>query len=106
MHEELVLHSDVKTQHLAGDLLHYSYYRVEEHIQREKKYAKLAAEKDKAMRKSPSAVLSYLKAAFRFLKMYILKLGFLHGKNGYQLCLISAKGKIWRHQFLVDSIGS
>jgi len=45
VHEELKFHTPVKRQHLNGDLLHYSYYSVEEHAARQVRYATLAAEK-------------------------------------------------------------
>ena len=106
VHEELKLSPDTSIEHLKGDLLHYSYYTIDEHIRREKKYAELAAQGDKVKGRSPSVILSYIKACFKFLNMYIFKLGVLDGSSGFMLCKIAAKGKIWRNEFLMHSIRS
>ena len=89
VHEELVYARTVTQKQLAGDLLHYSITDKEDHIARIHKYNKLA-------RKYPNRMIAYLSAISTFVKLYILKLGFLDGKLGYQLCLISAKAKVWR----------
>ena len=89
VHEELVYTNTVTQKHLTGDLLHYSIKDKEDHIARIHKYNKLA-------RKYPTRMIGYLSAISTFVKLYIIKLGFLDGKLGYQLCLISAKAKVWR----------
>lgn len=95
VHETLFVGNLPNTK-VEGDLLHYSYYTKEEHIAREKKYAKLAAERAAERGKSYSSLENYLSAFTKFLKMYLIKGGFLHGKTGFTLCAIAAKGKIWR----------
>ncbi len=89
VHEKLVFAQNPSVVKLQGDLLHYSIESKQDHIQREKKYASLA-------KKYPNRFAAWMAAIFKFFKMYILKLGFLEGKLGFQLCLISAKSKLWR----------
>ena len=89
VHEELVLTKPTAIHHLRGDLLHYSIKDKEDHIARIHKYNKLA-------RKYPNRLIAYLSAISTFIKLYIVKLGFMDGRLGLQLCLISAKAKIWR----------
>lgn len=89
VHEHLVYNKPVSEKLLHGDLLHYSIKDKQDHIARIYKYNKLA-------RKYPSRLVAYTSAILTFAKLYILKRGFLEGKLGYQLCLISAKAKIWR----------
>jgi len=89
VHEQLVYAKPVSEVLLQGDLLHYSIKDKEDHIARIHKYNLLA-------RKYPNRLVAYLSALITFVKLYIIKLGFLDGKLGYQLCLISAKAKIWR----------
>lgn len=98
VHENLKLDPGIEQSLLSGDLLHYSYSSKEEHIAREKKYARLAAERDQE--RLNSWLMAYIKAAAKFLHMYILKLGVLDGSAGLQICLISAKGKLWKHQYI------
>jgi len=89
VHEELVHVDTVTEKHLVGDLLHYSIKDKDDHIARIHKYNKLAS-------KYPNRLVAYLSAISTFIKLYIVKLGILDGKLGYQLCLISAKAKVWR----------
>lgn len=100
VHEKLIVEPGLDRLFLNGDLLHYSYATRQEHIEREKKYARLAAERDKG--KTSLAALAYLKAFVRFVKMYVFKTGFLDGYLGLQLCLISARGKLWKHSYLKE----
>jgi (heptosyl)LPS beta-1,4-glucosyltransferase len=79
----------VKSEIVKGDLLHYSIESKQDHIEREKKYAQLA----KPYANQSAALLA---AMAKFVKMYILKAGFLGGKLGFQLSYISAKAKMWR----------
>ena len=89
VHEQLAFTKPTTEHHLTGDLLHYSIKDKEDHIARIHKYNKLA-------RKYPNRFTAYISAIATFVKLYIVKLGMLEGKLGYQLCLISAKAKVWR----------
>lgn len=89
VHEHLVYGKPISEILLKGDLRHYSIKDKADHIARIHKYNKLA-------RKYPNKLVAYLSAISTFIKLYIVKLGFLDGRLGYQLCLISAKAKVWR----------
>ncbi len=89
VHEHLVHITPVQEKLLSGDILHYSIKDKADHIARIKKYNLLA-------RKYPNRLVAFLSAVSTFVKLYIVKRGFLDGKLGYQLCIISAKAKIWR----------
>ncbi len=75
---------------LKGDLLHYSYYTVEEHYRQAEKFAGIAAAAMREKGVSTSVLMIYLKPAVKFIRNYFFKLGFLDGKNGYIICKISA----------------
>jgi glycosyltransferase involved in cell wall biosynthesis len=89
VHEKLVVSEGISNRFIEGDLLHYSIASLQDHMDRERKYAALA-------KKYPNAVAAFFAAAFKFFKMYVLRLGFLDGKLGFQLCFISARAKLWR----------
>lgn len=97
VHEQLEYPNVKKEVVLSGHLLHYSYSTFNEHIAREKKYAKLAATRDR--NKRYNWFYSRMSMIFKFLRMYIFKAGFLEGKKGLQLCIISSKGKIWKYDY-------
>ena len=76
-------------QHLEGDLFHYSYYTIEEHVARANKYSALAAERIAA---SGNASISKMlfNPWWRFVKTYLLKGGFRDGFYGFCFCAITS----------------
>jgi glycosyltransferase involved in cell wall biosynthesis len=75
---------------LEGDLLHYSYYTVQEHIERTRKYADMAARALHAAGKRSSWLKVIVSPAFKFVRNYFLKRGFLDGRAGWTICKIAA----------------
>ena len=90
VHEQLSFLFPLSTFHLKGDLLHYSYYSVEEHAQRQVRYATLAARKAHDAGKQVSALGVWLRPKWNFVRNYIFKGGFLDGHAGYTVCRMSA----------------
>ena len=89
MHEKLIHSLDVVD--LKGDLLHYSYYSISDHIKRIDTYTELGAQM--VLKKGGCFLLlqAVLRAKFKFFRMYILKLGFLDGFYGFVLAVIGAQ---------------
>lgn len=90
VHEKLVCNPEQKETFLKGDLLHYSHFSSLEHRQKSDKYALLKAEEMHQNGKKSSIIKPFASAVFRFFSMYILKLGFLDGAAGFEICYISA----------------
>ncbi|MDR0970041.1 MAG: glycosyltransferase family 2 protein [Lentimicrobiaceae bacterium] len=83
---------DKKTpiHHLQGDLLHYSFYTIEDHKKQIESFSSLGAKSYFKTNRKTSISNIYLSPIARFLKQYFLKLGFLDGKAGFQICRLSA----------------
>ncbi len=90
VHEVLEIVPNARRLFLDADILHFSYYTVEEHKDRVVKYAHLAAMTMAEKGKTISNPMIYIKTAFKFLRNYFLYLGFLDGKNGFVICRMSA----------------
>ncbi|MBI4932123.1 MAG: glycosyltransferase family 2 protein [Bacteroidetes bacterium] len=75
---------------LKGDILHYSYYSVEEHYRQAEKFADISANELKKQGMKILFPMIYLKSAFKFFRNYILNLGFLDGRYGYIICRLTA----------------
>lgn len=90
VHETLVPKADVPVQQLKGDLLHYSYYSIGEHVTRTNKYAELAAQRLVEGGKSGLLFKALFSPGFRFFKNYVLRLGFLDGFYGLVICTVSS----------------
>lgn len=81
---------DKNTGHLKGDILHYSYYSVEDHYKQVEYFTNIASKAFfEAGKKAPLYKLIVNPIA-KFIDHYILHLGFLDGKAGYSISKISA----------------
>jgi glycosyltransferase involved in cell wall biosynthesis len=81
VHERVVTDETVGT--LAGDLLHDSAESLERYLEKQNRYTTLQAERLAARGVRPGAVATALRPLARFLKMYLLRLGFLDGFPGF-----------------------
>jgi glycosyltransferase involved in cell wall biosynthesis len=88
VHETLLLHSP-KIGFLKGDLLHYSFYSVSDHLQKIAYYTDLMAQQEIEKGKKASFLKLYLSPLFKFLKSYFMQLGFLDGYQGFVICWLS-----------------
>jgi glycosyltransferase involved in cell wall biosynthesis len=90
-HDKYELHdTDARTEKLAGNLLHYSYYTIEEHYRQSDKFSTIAAKVLHDRGKKVGFFVPVLKSISKFIRNYILKTGFLDGKNGWIICRITA----------------
>lgn len=92
VHEHLVFDKNTPTHTLSGDLYHYSYHSIEDHWRRVLPYATLGAKKVQKKPKILLALQAVLNPPLRFVKTYLLQLGFLDGYYGLVICLITAYG--------------
>jgi glycosyltransferase involved in cell wall biosynthesis len=87
--------------HIHADILHHSYPTVQSHITKLNRYTELGAEALRTSGRSATLLRAIASGTGRFLRMYILQLGFLDGKAGLVLAINSAFGvylkylKLW-----------
>ena len=90
IHETIHFKKKQTTHFLKGDLLHYSFYSIEQHRQHVKKLSTDAAE-DLFKRGKKSYIFKLLfSPVFTFIKNYFFHLGFLDGYYGFIVCKLSA----------------
>lgn len=75
---------------LKGDLLHYSFASISEHLKKIEKYSELAALAAVANGKNASLFKILVSPKWHFFTEYIIKLGFLDGFYGFVICKLSA----------------
>ncbi|HEX5003605.1 MAG TPA: glycosyltransferase family 2 protein [Bacteroidia bacterium] len=90
IHEQLQFSEHVEMVTLDGDLHHYSYYTIREHLLKSDKYSTLAAAAMFESGKKITMLMIPAKALARFLRVYFLNLGVLDGIYGLVICGISA----------------
>ncbi len=94
-HDRLDLPHGVRPLHLLGDILHYSYYTLDDHRKQIEYFGDIAAHELRAAGKGISWPMIVLKVAAQFIKSYILKLGIFDGATGWTISRMSAYAT-WR----------
>jgi glycosyltransferase involved in cell wall biosynthesis len=82
-HDKLEIDSNEKIVHLEGDILHYTYYTIDEHIQQGNKFSTIAARAYFEQGKRSNILKLLINPVWAFIFSFILKKGFLDGFNGY-----------------------
>lgn len=90
VHEKIIQPANTKVQVLTGDLLHFTYKDLNNYLVKSASYAKAWADSRQAKGKQSSISQGILHAIGCFAKMYLLKRGFLDGKQGLLIALLSA----------------
>jgi glycosyltransferase involved in cell wall biosynthesis len=89
-HDRYEMEASSSIVHLPGDLLHFSYQSVEEHEKKADYFSSIAAKAYFNKGKRSSVFKMVFSPVFRFLRDYIVKLGFLDGKEGFTIARIIA----------------
>lgn len=90
VHESVIIPSGCQVAELDGDILHYSYQNLNHYLVKSAGYAKAWADQRQARGKKASLSQGIIHALGCFLKMYLLKRGFLDGKQGFLIAVLSA----------------
>jgi glycosyltransferase involved in cell wall biosynthesis len=90
VHEKLVAEPGLVMISLNSDIYHYSYYTITEHKNRARYYAGIGSAALAAQEVEVSLPMIYIKTVAKFLRNYIILLGFLDGYYGLVICSIMA----------------
>lgn len=91
VHEGVAM-NDLRQQigHLKGDLLHYSYNTIADHLSKIQLYTELGARADVEKGKKVGLLKLVLGPKWQFFVDFVLRRGFLDGYYGYIVCKNSA----------------
>ncbi|MBL7817457.1 MAG: glycosyltransferase family 2 protein [Saprospiraceae bacterium] len=98
VHEKLIFKGEI--QRLTHDLLHFTYSSFEQFDKKMRHYAALGAQDMFTKGKKMSAFFMVLKVIFKFFSVYILKFGFLDGREGRLIATESSKSIYWKYTAL------
>lgn len=102
IHEQPVFRETAQIAHLNGDLLHYTYYTIDEHYRQADRFASIGAQSLFIKGKKINRWFALAKAFAKFVRNYIVKRGFLDGKHGFTICKISAIETWWKYSRLIQ----
>ena len=93
LHERYEVNPGLPTGHLAGDVLHYSYHSIAQHVSQLNKFTSITAQ-ELAMRGKTDVTAFHLllKPLWKFMHGYFFRLGLLDGFAGLCIASISAWG--------------
>jgi len=100
IHEKFELYQGGTTKHLKGDLLHYSFYSINDHKKQSSKYTSLGAEAYFKMGIKAPFYKVWGGPIVKFIRDYFFNLGFLDGKEGFVICWISAGATFTKYRKL------
>jgi glycosyltransferase involved in cell wall biosynthesis len=98
VHERLEISGRIES--LPGELQHYSFSGQADHWRRGRFYARLWAREKFESGKTAGRFLPALHAAFRWLRGYILRGGFLDGPQGWHIAFICARETYLKYRLL------
>jgi glycosyltransferase involved in cell wall biosynthesis len=102
-HDRLELTEGAKPQHLTGDILHYSYYTLDDHRKQIEYFGNIAARELFNRKKKITWLMVFAKVIAQFVKSYILKLGILDGSAGWTISRMSAYAT-WRKYSMLKNL--
>jgi glycosyltransferase involved in cell wall biosynthesis len=97
-HDKIILRQNCKVQFLKGDILHYTFNSIEEHLERNERMSSIAAQSlfDLGKKKHWSKII--LSPLWSFLNGYFLRLGFLDGYYGFIIATQNAHLSFLKYQ--------
>lgn len=105
VHETLLLPKNVTVKRLDGHLHHYSAKDAAEFMSKAEHYAKLSAGKYMMNNKKPTFTKLHIAPLFHFIKNYIVFLGILDGKIGWDIAWMISQHTRRKYQLLKDQPG-
>lgn len=96
-HDKVVLSAKTDVKKLDGDLLHYSIDSIEQHIEQIQKFTTIAAQAMHEKGRKSSLFNIIFNPTFKFIRDYLIRMGFLDGFYGYVIAKNSAFAKYLKY---------
>lgn len=95
VHERLIVGGEI--ERLDNPILHHSFATVEEVQDKVNRYSTAGAERRFASGKRSSLLKALSRATWTFFRGYVLKAGFLDGREGFLLAVSNAEGSYYTY---------
>ena len=97
VHEKVEFPTNARIEKLKGDLQHFTYKSIHHYLVKSANYAKAWADQRQSKGKKATLWQGISHAIGCFVKMYLLKAGFLDGKQGFLLAVLSAHSTLVKY---------
>ena len=89
-HDRFEMQKNCKISHIKGDILHYSYHTIRQHLNQIVKFSEISAYENYKKGKKINMLLLLFRPFFIFFKKYFIKLGILDGYYGFVISALTA----------------
>ncbi len=86
-HDKIIVDVNTDVRQLAGDILHYSYYTIAEHVAQNNKFSTISAESLFTQGKKTNLFKIVVNPVWAFIQGYFLRVGFLDGLFGFVIAV-------------------
>ena len=86
-HDKIDLKENITAEQLKGDILHYSYYSIAEHVAQNNKFSTIAAESLFTNGKRTRLLNIIINPLWAFIQSYFIKAGILDGLFGFVIAI-------------------
>jgi glycosyltransferase involved in cell wall biosynthesis len=97
IHERFTLKEGSTTGHLNGDILHYSFPTISDHVMQANHFTNLTAMAAYETGEKSSVFKILVNPIFKFIRDYFFNLGILDGYYGFVICQISANATFLKY---------
>jgi len=97
IHERLCIQDESAIPVLKGDCYHYSYYSLEGHWAQALHFSELAASALFDRNKKAGLLKLWFSPLVKFIRMYLIRLGLLDGKEGFTIARISSYAVFYKY---------
>jgi hypothetical protein len=100
-HDKFIMKKAAQTTRINGDLLHYSFYTIEQHRKQIDYFSDVASQAMYKAGKRAGWIQLLIHPISKFIKGYFIKAGFLDGKYGFIICRLSAYANYLKYKKLI-----
>jgi len=100
LHEKYIMSDGARVARLKGDLLHWPFASLQDHIDKMNNYSLLGAEEFYKDGRKANLFTPYIHMIWGFFRSYIINRGFLDGRNGFLICSQYAKSAFDKYRQL------
>ena len=97
VHETLKLPSRINKETLEGDLLHYSYYSIKQHLDQVNYFTDVLAQAYFEKGRKAGFIRILTSPLIKFIGSYFFQFGFLDGYYGFVICTISSHASFLKY---------
>jgi glycosyltransferase involved in cell wall biosynthesis len=105
-HDKYEMQANSAIKQLKGDILHYSYYTLEDHYKQVNYFTTILAQSQYKIGKKAPLIVLVMSPLVKFIRDYFFKFGFLDGKSGFKICRISAYATFVKYRKLRSLIST